>query len=63
MKVSGPRRIAAWVLLILLLLVAGVVLPRSSSHPAAHLAGDVAVPQEGRRAHWARQVRAWFRLN
>jgi CRP-like cAMP-binding protein/small-conductance mechanosensitive channel len=40
MKVSRPRRVAAWVLLLLLLVVAGVVLPRITPHPAAHLAAD-----------------------
>jgi CRP-like cAMP-binding protein/small-conductance mechanosensitive channel len=40
-KVSGPRRVAAWVLLLLLLVVAGLVLPRITSHPAAHLTADV----------------------
>jgi CRP-like cAMP-binding protein/small-conductance mechanosensitive channel len=40
-KVSGPRRIAAWVLLLLLLVVGAVVLPRITTHPAAHLAADV----------------------
>ncbi|WP_291270335.1 mechanosensitive ion channel family protein [Geothrix sp.] len=40
-KVSAPRRIAAWVLLGLLLLAAAFVLPRTSSHPIIHRAADV----------------------
>jgi len=37
-KVSAPRRIAAWILLGLLLLLAALVLPRMNAHPALHRA-------------------------
>jgi len=40
-KVSAPRRILAWVLLLALLAVAAFVLPRMTPHPAAHRAADV----------------------
>lgn len=40
-KVSAPRRLVAWVLLILLLAVAAFVLPRMTPHPAAHLGADI----------------------
>ena len=40
-KVSAPRRILAWVLLLALLAVAAFVLPRMTPHPAAQRAADV----------------------
>jgi small-conductance mechanosensitive channel len=40
-KVSSPRRIAAWVLLFLLMGLGGFVLPRQFNHPAVRMAGDV----------------------
>lgn len=40
-KVSAPRRILAWALLGVLLVVGSFVLPRMTSLPAAHLAADV----------------------
>ena len=40
-KVSAPRRIAAWVLLALLMVLGGFVLPRHSNHPAIRMAGDL----------------------
>jgi small-conductance mechanosensitive channel len=40
-KVSAPRRIAAWILLALLVLAATLVLPRVEAHPALHRAASV----------------------
>ncbi len=40
-KVSAPRRLVAWGLLILLLVVAAFVLPRMTPHPAARLGADL----------------------
>jgi small-conductance mechanosensitive channel len=40
-KVSAPRRLVAWALLILLLVVAAFVLPRLTSLPAVHQVADV----------------------
>jgi CRP-like cAMP-binding protein/small-conductance mechanosensitive channel len=40
-KVSAPRRILAWALLGVLLVVGSLVLPRMTSLPAAHLTADV----------------------
>ena len=40
-KVTAPRRMGAWVLLGLLLVVMAFVLPRMSAHPAVHRTADV----------------------
>jgi CRP-like cAMP-binding protein len=40
-KVSAPRRIIAWGLLLLLLMAAAFVLPRMTPHPAVHRAADM----------------------
>ena len=40
-KVSAPRRLVAWALIVLLLVASAWVLPRMSPHPAVHLLGDV----------------------
>ncbi len=40
-KVSAPRRVLAWVLLVLMLLAAAFLLPRMTPHPMAHRAADL----------------------
>jgi small-conductance mechanosensitive channel/CRP-like cAMP-binding protein len=40
-KVSAPRRLAAWILLGLLLVAAAFVFPRMTPHPMVHRAADV----------------------
>lgn len=40
-RVSAPRRMVAWVLLVLLLVAAAFVLPHMTPHPAVHRAADV----------------------